>query len=453
VGKWKTYTVQELVDLGVIERPMDGNHGAIHPKAADYVSSGIPFVAASDLRAGRVDLNNCAFISEQQARTLAKGFSKAGDVLLSHKATIGRSAIVQDSPFPFIMLTPQVTYYRIKDCTRLNNRFLKYYFESKSFLDVFQAWAGGGSTRAYLGITAQLALPIPLPPLDIQQSIADLVGPIDDKIELNRRMNETLEQMAQTIFKDWFVDFGPVRRKQEGASDFIAILGGLVLDAARAGELATLFPETICDNGLPKGWQNEALLGHAKLISGGTPKTDVEEYWNGDIRWASAKDVSQCRETFLVDTERSITERGLNESSTRLIPALATVIVARGATTGRFCLFASDMAMNQTCYALFSDRRPFWLYCAFANVVEGLVHAAHGSVFDTITTKTFAQANVVNPGARLFDEFEELAGALYHRARASTLESRTLAETRDYLLPKLMSGEVRVRDAERELVA
>ncbi len=106
--------------------------------------------------------------------------------------------------------------------------------------------------------------------------------------------------------------------------------------------------------------------------------------------------------------------------------------------------------MNQTCYALSSDGRPFWLYCAFTNVVDSLVHAAHGSVFDTITTKTFAQANVVNPGEHLFAEFEEFAGAMYRRARASTLESRTLAETRDYLLPKLISGEVLVRDAEAQ---
>ena len=150
--EWPIVTVEELIALNILERPIDGNHGSIHPKTADYVPSGIPFVMASDLKAGRVDLDNCSFISEKQARKLAKGFSLPGDVLLSHKATIGRTAIVQDNAFPFIMLTPQITYYRIKDPTRLNNRFLKFYFDSRGFKDLFEAWAGAGSTRAYLGI-------------------------------------------------------------------------------------------------------------------------------------------------------------------------------------------------------------------------------------------------------------------------------------------------------------
>ena len=350
MSEWPILTVQQLVDSGILgERPMDGNHGSIHPKSSDFVASGIPFVMASDLSDGCVKLDDCAFISEEQARGLAKGFSLPGDVLLSHKATIGRTAIVQENDFPFIMLTPQITYYRIKNKNALNNRFLKYYFDSKSFKDVFEAWAGGGSTRAYLGITAQGKLPVPVPSIKIQLEIADTIGPLDDKIDLNRRMNETLETMARAIFKDWFVDFGPTRAKMEGRAPYLS------------PEVWGLFPDRLDASRVPERWRFEPLLDHANLVSGGTPKTDEVAYWNGSIAWASAKDVSQCGDTFLIATERAITERGLTESSTRMVPKFATVVVARGATTGRFRMLGRHMAMNQNLLRSGFSVRPAFL--------------------------------------------------------------------------------------------
>ena len=108
------------------------------------------------------------------------------------------------------MLTPQVTYYRVKDYSKLNNRYLKYYFDSRQFQDLFNLWAGGGSTRSYLGITGQLKLPVQVPAINVQEQIADILGALDEKIQLNRQTNQTLEAMAQALFKSWFVDFDPV---------------------------------------------------------------------------------------------------------------------------------------------------------------------------------------------------------------------------------------------------
>ena len=208
--KIQTYTVQELINGGMLEKPLDGNHGGIHPKGSDFTDSGIPFIMASDLVNGEVDTKGCKFISSEQAQKLRKGFSKTGDVLLSHKATIGRTALVEKLDTDFIMLTPQVTYYRVKDYSKLNNRYLKYYFDSRQFQDLFALWAGGGSTRAYLGITGQLKLPIQVPDIQVQEKIAHILGTLDDKIQLNRQTNQTLEAMAQALFKSWFVDFDPV---------------------------------------------------------------------------------------------------------------------------------------------------------------------------------------------------------------------------------------------------
>jgi type I restriction enzyme S subunit len=134
-----------------------------------------------------------------------------------------------------------------------------------------------------------------------------------------------------------------------------------------------------------------------------------------------------------------------------MIPKFSTVVVARGATTGRFCMFGRDMAMNQTCYALASlRRRPFWLSCAFGSLVEALVHAAHGSVFDTITTKTIEGARVtVASDDGVLDHFEAAVNPLFKRALVNIENSRALADLRDALLLKLISGEIRVKDAEK----
>jgi type I restriction enzyme S subunit len=163
-GEWRTATVRELVDEGLLDRPMDGNHGEIHPKTSDFVDRGIPFVMASDLVGGYVDTNHCAFIREEQARSLRKGFAYSGDVLISHKATMGRTALVRELTVPYLMLTPQVTYYRVRNRSLLDNRYLRFYFDSPGFQRLFETWGQKGSTRSSLGVTAQLDLPIVLPP-------------------------------------------------------------------------------------------------------------------------------------------------------------------------------------------------------------------------------------------------------------------------------------------------
>ena len=324
------------------------------------------------------------------------------------------------------------------DQRRLDPEFLKYYIQSAKW----QEWTEGsgvGSVRVRIYYRELARMPVTLPPVDEQRAIAHILGTLDDKIELNRQMNETLEAMARALFKSWFVDFDPVRAKTEGR------------DTGLPKPLADLFPDFFEDSELgeiPKGWQVGPILETARLLSGGTPKTDREEYWSGDIPWASAKDVSQCGDSFLVETERKITVRGLNESATQLIPALCSVVVARGATTGRMVVLGDPIAINQTCYALATAiGTPFALYCHLREEIPNLVHAAHGSVFDTITTSTFATSKVVIPPDRVFGEFERRVDPMFRRVMAGTKASRTLAVLRDALLPKLISGELRVKEA------
>jgi type I restriction enzyme S subunit len=332
-----------------------------------------------------------------------------GDLLFARRSLVaegaGKCSIVMEAKEP---TTFESSIIRARpDSREADSLFLFYLFNSP-----FGAHALDTILRhvAVAGITGTdlVKLVIPLPPVSEQQSIGRILGALDDKIELNRRMNETLEALAQSLFKSWFVD--------------------------------------TTKDGLPKGWSIGSILSHAKLLSGGTPKTDRQEYWDGDILWASAKDVSQCGQTFLVSTERSITKKGLDESATQMIPAFCTVVVARGATTGRMVMFGREMAMNQTCYALLSTTgTPFALYCQLRHEIDNLVHTAHGSVFDTITTSTFASSRVVLPPKQMLEEFERTVSPIFRRTLVNIQESRTLAALRDALLPKLSSGQVRLK--------
>ncbi|HEL0822022.1 TPA: hypothetical protein TU246_000554 [Streptococcus equi subsp. zooepidemicus] len=193
---WRKCSVNDLVSQGLLDAPMDGNHGEIHPKASDYVQSGVPFIMANNLISGYVDYENCAYISSNQANSLRKGFAHPGDVLLTHKATIGRTAIVSDK-YPITILTPQVTYYRTNGY--LYNGFLRYYFETPEFKTTLAAWSGAGSTRAYIGITKQLELPISIPNEEIMSNIKMYISSIENIRQANYVEIENLTKLKDLL--------------------------------------------------------------------------------------------------------------------------------------------------------------------------------------------------------------------------------------------------------------
>ncbi|RKZ78195.1 MAG: restriction endonuclease subunit S, partial [Gammaproteobacteria bacterium] len=300
------------------------------------------------------------------------------------------------------------------------------------------------------------------PPIPAQKAIAHILGSLDDKIELNRRMNATLEGMAQVLFKSWFVDFDPVidnviKAGNPIPDEFAAraeVRRQALADGTANREAAKPFPaafqETKAMGWIPDRWKIGSFLDEAQLLSGGTPKTSKPEYWNGGVRWASAKDVSQCGKAFLIETEKTITNLGLNKSATKVIPKFSTVVVARGATTGRMTMFGEDIAMNQTCYGMrLKSGNHFYGYCHSKNLITNLVSAAHGSVFDTITTTTFESSKVLKAPENLTDLFEEETAPSFQKILSNQGQTSTLTKLRDTLLPKLISGELRIPDAEK----
>lgn len=187
----------ELVDAGIMERPIDGNHGDIHPKKADFVPSGVPFIMASDLVDGCVDQLNCSFITARQAKSLRKGFAKHNDVLLSHKGTIGRVAFLKTA-HPFVVLTPQVTYFRVRDETRLSPRYLYFALQDPVFQTELAQIAGAGSTRAYIGILRQLELSIRVPQPHVQAAIVQAAdAALDARLRLRPMYEAKLAALSE----------------------------------------------------------------------------------------------------------------------------------------------------------------------------------------------------------------------------------------------------------------
>ena len=377
-----------------------------------------------------------AFIGEDHAEKLATVAVLEHDVLLNITGdSVARVCQVDASILP-ARVNQHVSIVR-PDPNLLDARFLRYFLISPHTQSKLMSWAGSGGTRNALTKAMIESVEVFAPKnTDEQQAIGYLLGTFDDKIDLNRRMNETLQAIAQAIFKSWFVDFEPVHAYSKRGK------------LSSSEPFTDLFPdcfETSEIGPIPNGWKVGPILGVAELLSGGTPKTDREEFWGGPIMWASAKDVSQCAETFLLETERTITLEGLAQSSTQLIPACSTVVVARGATTGRMVILGREMAMNQTCYALKSKIDcPFTLHCLLRKEIDALVHAAHGSVFDTITTSTFSRSKTVIAPDSVIKAFENLIAPLFTRMLCNSDESRTLGDLRDTLLPKLISGELRI---------
>ena len=279
---------------------------------------------------------------------------------------------------------------------------------------------------------------VKVPPIAEQQAIAEILGSLDDKIELNQRMNRALEKMARALFKAWFIDFQPIKAKANGATRFLDIPQD-VFD-----QLPDRFVETELGH-VPFGWDMVALSDVVKLIGGGTPKRKMADYWGGSIPWFSVRDAPKEHDVWVIETEEQITEAGVDNSSAKVMREGTTIISARG-TVGRLALTAVPMAMNQSCYGIQGTDGvgDFFVYFIVYHAVVELQQRTHGSVFDTITRKTFDTLQRVKPQKELLEAFETTVTPLLELMRNNLYENRVLARMRNTLLPKLILGELRV---------
>ena len=419
-GEWSEYEFADLCDItrGASPRP-------IH----EWISEeGIPWLKIADASA-----TESRFIDHTKERIRPEGIAKSvpvfpGDLILSNSATpgipkfVGIEACIHDG------------WLLLRNLRHLDKLFCYYLLLFERLRIVEQ-----GSGTVFINLKTDILKKhrVKIPPVPEQRAIAHILGTLDDKIELNRRMNQTLEELARAIFQDWFVDFGPVRSKMEGREPYLP------------PELWELFPDRLVDSELgeiPEGWAVKAIGDVATISGGSTPSTKAPEFWEGGHHcWATPKDLSVLSMPALLETERKITDAGLRRISSGLHP-VGTVLLSSRAPIGYLAINEIPVAVNQGFIALRPQQRVsnlFLLHWCKASIDE-IISYANGSTFLEISKSNFRQIPLPIPSGPVMDSYQTLADSLHREIVENERTSLTLASQRDALLPKLVSGHLRV---------
>ncbi|MEU6203330.1 restriction endonuclease subunit S [Micromonospora musae] len=278
-------------------------------------------------------------------------------------------------------------------------------------------------------------LPVPCFSRVEQDAIAEILGSLDDKIELNRETNQTLIAVAQAIFRAWFIDFEPVRAKMAGATGFRDM----------PSDVFSQLPERLTGGILgdvPDGWSVTSIGELVEVVGGATPSTSNPHFWQGGQNpFCTPKDMAKLAAPILLDTERHITQAGMERISSRQLPA-GTVLMSSRAPIGYLALAATPVSVNQGVIAMLAGRLPnsYMLLWAEANM-EAIKSRAGGSTFAEISKRSFRTIPAVRPDDATLRAFDIVAKPIFDLIAENERESVTLAAIRDTMLPKLLSGE------------
>jgi type I restriction enzyme, S subunit len=399
-----------------------------------------PLLARSqDIRTGVFRWETAAHVSEETyTQRIARAEPTAGDILYSREGTY--FGIAAEIPAGHRVCLGQRMVLLRPNMEKINSRFLRYWLNSPVLTSHILGFRDG-SVAERLNMPTILALPIPDFPRSDQDNLAEILGSLDDKVELNRKMNRTLAALAEATFKEWFVEFGPVLAKAAHRSSF----PGMSQDVF--DQLPDLLVESEL-GAIPDGWECVPFSDLVDLLSGGTPKRAEPGYWGGNIPWFSVRDAPDEGDVWVIDTQERITEAGSQNSAAKIMPEGTTIISARG-TVGRLGMTAVPMAMNQSCYGVRGRDgiEDFFVYFSLLNAVTDFQRHTHGSVFDTITRSTFETLKTLRPQQlSLLREFERVVSPHMLLIKSNRFQAQSLVKMRDALLPKLFSGEIEIPD-------
>lgn len=382
-------------------------------------------IRTTNIKNGRIDLEGCRSVSLETFEKWTKRAKVArGDILLTREAPMGEVGRVNFDQSVF--LGQRVVQYRVNP-SKLTSKYLLYSFLSPDLQYQFKRHDSSGSTVSHIRVPDCLKFEIPLPDLDEQEKIAAVLSALDSKIDCNDRINAELEALAKTLYDYWFVqfDFPDANGKPYNSSG-----GRMVYNATLKREI-------------PEGWFDSSVLAVAELLGGGTPTKKNSEFWGGSIPFFTPTDAD--RSTFKFSTADYITEAGLKGSSTKLFGKNTVFITARG-SVGKLVLAGVEMAMNQSCYAL--RAKPgishVFLYFLARELIHHLQVKSSGSVFDSIVSNDIELTRLAIPTGEVVEKFGAVVEPMFAKISAGTRENQQLAQLRDWLLPLLMNGQVKV---------
>jgi type I restriction enzyme, S subunit len=409
------------------------SYGVVQPGSDD--TEGIPIVRVNNLKDHRIATYDAMRVSRVIEAKYQRTRLRGGEVLISLVGSLGEIAVVPSElagwnvarAIGVIPVRSDVGADWVSICLR-----------SATVQHYIRTWATT-TVQATLNLKDVANLPIPIPPRHEREVIAHILGTLDDKIELNRKMNQTLEAMARAIFKSWFVDFDPVRAKAEGR------------DPGLPADLAALFPESFEDSELgeiPKGWKIQSIVDLAELNSWTLSKSDVLNR----IEYIEISEVSKGNigtiQVYKRGEEPSRARRRLRHGDT----ILSTVRPDRGSYF--LCLNPTENQIASTGFAVFTPKKTPWslLHAALTQdeLFERLGHLADGGAYPAIRPEVIGEWQLPMPDSTaITDAFHRICGSLYEKAEQNRRESRHLVGLRDALLPKLLSGEIRMKDSDR----
>ena len=354
---------------------------------------------------------------------------------------------------------------------KVDPKFIYYVFKSKHFSGYINGISGGTSVQLNMKIGDLLKYQFNLPPLSEQKEIARILSDLDKKIQLNTQINQTLEQIAQALFKSWFVDFDPVRAKVQALSDGLSLeqaelaamqaISGKTPEEltalsqtqpdryAELAETAKAFPcEMVEVDGVdvPKGWELSTIGEEVETVGGATPSTKEESFWNnGKIAWTTPKDLSSATSPVLINTERKITELGLKKISSGLLP-ISTVLLSSRAPIGYLALTKIPVAINQGYIAIKCNKTlsNFYMLQWCKENLEEIKSRASGTTFLEISKTTFRGISIIVPEKNILIMFNKQCESIYEIITNHTKENQKLEKVRDLLLPRLLNGEIQL---------
>ena len=387
----------------------DGTHDT--PRQVEY---GYRLVTAKHINNGQIDLSNAYYISESDyLKICERSKVEKWDVLMSMIGNgLGKSAVVKDNPDYAIK---NLALFKIGD--EIKAKWLHYYlssFEGQSY--IYNSLQGSG--QPFISLSILRKFPIPIPDNDsIMRRIVVILSRYDSLIENYQRQIKLLEEAAQRLYKEWFVDLH--------------------------------FPgheSTPIINNLPQAWQKKKISDVCDTIGGGTPSTKVASYYEGGtIKWVTPTDITQSNSLCILDTEKKITQEGLNNSSAKMLPP-ETILMTSRASVGFFGICDFEVCTNQGFISCVPFNKDYQMYLLFnlKNRVDEIRGKAGGSTYLEISKRVFRDLDIVCPEAQVLSCFQEQVHRILEMIRNNTIKIRDLSEARDRLLPKLMSAEIEV---------
>ena len=438
----------------------DGTHDS--PKKTEF---GVKLVTSKNIVGGKLDLTSAYFISESDAQNINKRSQvHINDVLLSMIGTVGEVALIEKEP-DFVIKNVGL----LKNSDPKKAKWLYYYLKSPITQNLIKDRLRG-TTQQYIPLGELRNLPILKPNSEehLQNTIEQLSS-LDKKIHLNTQINQTLEQIAQALFKSWFVDFDPVRAKVQALSDGLSLeqaeLAAMQAISGKTPEELTALSQTQPDRyaelsktakafpcemveidgvEVPKGWLVSTISECSlKIQNGGTPKRSNLEYWeNGDISWLSSGEV--CNNKVLVQSKEYITDLGLKGSAAKLIPPYSTLVAIYASPTAGKCAFSGfETSTNQAvCAIIPKEEYTFFNYYHLQLQEKYFANQASGSAQQNISKKIIEETPVLIPNKVILKKFNLLAKPIMNKTIENLKENNNLERKRDLLLPKLLNGEV-----------